>query len=91
MKTGIVAGDIVSTINHGFYDGRKMLIVDLVDATGRRTGKELVAVDVAGAGPGETVLILDEGNGARQVFGSTDAPVRSVIVGIIDRMDLDPA
>lgn len=90
MKTGRVAGTITSTINHGFYDGRKMLIVDLVDVAGKRTGKELVAVDVAGAGPGETVLILDEGNGARQIFGSTDAPVRSVIVGIIDRMDIEP-
>lgn len=90
MKTGMVAGTITSTINHGFYDGRKMLIVDLVDVAGKRTGKELVAVDVAGAGVGETVLILDEGNGARQIFGSTDAPVRSVIVGIIDRMDVEP-
>jgi len=36
------------------------------------------------AGPGDRVLVLDEGNGARQVFASTNAPVRSVIVGIID-------
>jgi microcompartment protein CcmK/EutM len=28
--------------------------------------------------------VLDEGNGARQVFDSKDAPVRSVVVGIID-------
>ena len=39
---------------------------------------------MAGAGPGETVLVLDEGNGARQVFASKDGPVRSVIVGIVD-------
>jgi len=36
------------------------------------------------AGPGDRVLVLDEGNGARQVFDSREAPVRSVIVGIID-------
>jgi microcompartment protein CcmK/EutM len=30
------------------------------------------------------VLVLDEGNGARQVFDSPDAPVRSVVVGIVD-------
>ena len=45
-------------------------------------------VDVVGSGVGEHVLVLDEGNGARQVFGSADAPVRSVVVGIIDRVDL---
>jgi ethanolamine utilization protein EutN len=43
-----------------------------------------VAVDDVGAGEGERVLVLDEGNGARQVFASKDAPIRSVIVGIID-------
>jgi len=36
---------------------------------------------------GQRVLVLDEGGGARQVVGSTDAPVRSVIVGIIDAVD----
>jgi len=33
------------------------------------------------------VLILDEGTGARQVLGSTNGPVRSVIVGIVDSVD----
>jgi len=28
--------------------------------------------------------MLDEGNGARQVFGSKDGPVRSVVVGVVD-------
>jgi len=32
----------------------------------------------------ERVLVLDEGNGARQVFDWKDGPVRSVVVGIID-------
>jgi ethanolamine utilization protein EutN len=36
------------------------------------------------AGTGDPVLVLDEGNGARQIVASTDAPVRSVIVGIVD-------
>lgn len=35
-------------------------------------------------GAGERVLVLDEGNGARQVLDSMDGPVRSVVVGIID-------
>jgi microcompartment protein CcmK/EutM len=41
----------------------------------------------AGAGAGETVLVLDEGNGARQVLESKDGPVRSVIVGIVDEIN----
>ena len=44
----------------------------------------LIAVDSVGAGVGERVLVLDEGNGARQVLASADGPVQSVIVGIVD-------
>jgi hypothetical protein len=42
------------------------------------------AADAVGAGADERVLVLDKGNGARQLFDSKDAPVRSVVVGSID-------
>jgi microcompartment protein CcmK/EutM len=48
----------------------------------------LIAVDTVGAGAGETVLVLDEGNGARQVLEAPDAPVRAVIVGVIDQIEM---
>ncbi len=84
MIIGKVIGNITSTINHPFYDGKKLLMVERIEPDGKPTAAYLVAVDRAGAGPGETVLILDEGNGARQVLESADGPVRSVIVGIVD-------
>ncbi len=70
MILGKVTGTIISTINHRFYDGKKLLIVDKCDAEFRPTGKYLVAVDGVGvhAGTGDHVLILDEGNGSRR-FG----------------------
>ena len=46
-------------------------------------------LDSVGAGAGETVLILDEGNGARQVLQAPDAPVRDVVVGIIDEIEMN--
>jgi microcompartment protein CcmK/EutM len=51
------------------------------------SGDYIIAVDTVDAGVGDRVLVLDEGNGARQVFGSSDAPVRSVIVGIVDAVE----
>jgi microcompartment protein CcmK/EutM len=84
MILGRVIGTITSTINHPFYDGYKLLVVERTDAAGAPTADYLVAIDTVDAGPGERVLVLDEGNGARQVVDSRDAPVRSVIVGIID-------
>ncbi len=86
MILGIVRGNIVSTINHRFYDNRKLLVVDRCDARFEPTGKYLIAVDTVHAGAGDRVLVLDEGTGARQVLDDPTAPVRSVIVGVIDEV-----
>jgi ethanolamine utilization protein EutN len=90
MFTGRVIGTVDSTINHPWYDTRKLMIVEKTDGTGKATGDYVIAVDTVGAGVGEPVLVLDEGNGARQIFASTDAPVRTVIVGIIDELHVPP-
>ena len=84
MILGRVIGTITSTINHPFYDAKKLLVVERTDAEGAPLADYLVAIDTVGAGAGERVLVLDEGTGARQIVGSKDAPVRSVIVGIVD-------
>jgi len=34
------------------------------------------------------VLLLDEGNGARQILGLDPGAVRAVIVGLVDEVDL---
>jgi ethanolamine utilization protein EutN len=86
---GRVTGEIHSTINHPFYNSKKLLVVEKTNPSGKPTGEYVIAVDVVDAGFGERVLVLDEGNGARQVFDSADAPVRSVVVGIIDEIRLE--
>ncbi len=88
MYTDRVIGDIVSTINHPFYDNRKLLVVEKTDEHGKPTNDYVIAIDVVDAGVGEPVLVIDEGNSARQVFDSANGPVRSVIVGIIDEVTL---
>ena len=87
MIIGTVKGDIVSTINHPFYTGKKLLVVEKEDFAGK-PGGYLVAIDGGvNAGVGERVLLIDEGNSARQIVADSQAPVRSIIVGIIDRID----
>lgn len=90
MILGRVTGEIHSTINHPFYDARKLLVVERTGPEGMPAGDYLIAVDSVGAGVGERVLVLDEGNGARQVLDAPDAPVRSVVVGIIDAIHRTP-
>ena len=87
MKLGRVWGTVVSTICSPAYEDRKLLLCDLIGPDGSTTGDYLIAIDQVGAGAGEDVLILDEGNGARQVLSWPDAPVRAVIVGIIDAIE----
>jgi len=89
MIIGTVSGEIHSTISHPFYSGRKLLLVEREDGTGQRTGAYVIAVDTVDAGVGDRVLVNEEGGGAREVVRSADAPVRSLIVGIVDAVTLD--
>lgn len=89
MILGRITGSITSTIHHPIVEGRKLLVAERLDAAGRPTGGYLIAFDAIGAGMGETVLILDEGNGARQILNVDNAPVRSIVVGIVDGMRLE--
>jgi ethanolamine utilization protein EutN len=89
VKLGRVTGTVVSTINHPIYDDRRLLMCDLLDARGEDAGGYLICIDAVDAGHGETVLIIDEGNSARQVVSDTTAPVRAVIVGIVDELHVD--
>jgi len=89
MIIGTVSGEIHSTIQHPFYSGKKLLLVEREDAFGARTGAYVIAVDTVDAGVGDRVLINEEGGGAREVVRSADAPVRSLIVGIVDAVETD--
>ena len=83
MKVGTVVGTVVSTINHGFFDGERLLICELADRD-QSLDDYLICTDVVDAGTGDTVLILDEGTSARQIHGVDTGPIRSVVVGIVD-------
>jgi len=84
MYIGTVTGTVVATIKHKAFEGRKLLLVERHDLDGRPTADYDICVDAARAGVGDRVLVLDEGNGARQVLNEKVAPIRAVIVGIVD-------
>jgi microcompartment protein CcmK/EutM len=85
---GKVIGTVVATIKIDHLAGRKLLLVDQLDLQGQETGYYDIAVDVVQAGPGDTVLVIDEGNGARQILGLQPGAVRAVIVGVVDEVAL---
>ena len=89
MKIGRVAGTVVSTISAPIFDGRKLLLCDIVSPEGEPTGDYTIAADTIDAGVGDTVLILDEGSSARHILGMTVAPIRALVVGIVDEIDVE--
>lgn len=86
MLIGRVIGNVVSTIKHPNFQGRKLMLVQPLGPEGQATKQPLIAIDVVGAGPGERVLYVDEGNAARQLLGLEPGAVRAVIVGIVDQV-----
>ena len=86
MILGRVCGSIHSTINHQFCDGKRLLVVDRLKKDGTPSEKYIIAVDTVGAGAGEIVLVLDEGSSARQIINDSSAPLRTVIIGIVDQI-----
>lgn len=69
--------------------GRTLLLVRPVTPEGAAVQrKPRVAIDTIGAGVGDRVLVIDEGNSGRQILGAKDAPVKTLIVGFVDEVEV---
>jgi ethanolamine utilization protein EutN len=88
MLIGKVTGNIAATIKHPVYKGQRLLNVAILTPEQQPTGEAVVAIDSVDAGVGDLVLITQEGRSAMAVVGQTEVPVRTVIVAIIDHIDL---
>ena len=83
-----VTGTIVSTQKNRTLKDYKVLIVQPVDVRGVSIGKDVLAIDTVDAGIGDTVLIIQEGAGAQQALRRKDMPVHTVIVAVVDGLDV---
>ncbi|MHC1785402.1 MAG: EutN/CcmL family microcompartment protein [Anaerolineaceae bacterium] len=84
-----VTGTIVTTISHPSFKNRRLLVVTPLVMEGEKADEDFIALDNSQAGIGDTVLIDMEGGGIRAAMGDPDAPVMSLIVGIIDSVYID--
>jgi microcompartment protein CcmK/EutM len=84
-----VLGSVTATAKHPSYLGQRLMIVQPLDPRGADIGDTFLAVDRVQSGPGDRVVVLTEGTGARQLLGQGDiVPIRSLIVGIVDEVDV---
>jgi len=84
-----VIGTVVTTISEPSFKNRRLLVVQPLSLEEGDSDGDFIALDNSQAGIGDTVLVLREGSGARQVLNNKDACVISVVVGIVDSVNID--
>ena len=89
MILGKVVGTVVTTISHESYKHNRVLVIQPLGLDDTIPDDDFIALDTTHqAGIGDTVLVLREGSGARQIMENEYASVISVIIGIIDSVEL---
>ena len=83
MQLARVIGTVVSTVKNPSLEGRKLLVIQILDGELRPTGRPLVAVDSVGAGAGELVFWC-RGKEASFALDGIEAPTDCTIIGIVD-------
>lgn len=87
MRLAKVTGTVTATVKEAGLSGLRLLLVDVVDAGGAVVAPSLVAADGLGAGPGETVLIV-EGSAARMAGASAGIAVDAAVAAIVDEVSV---
>lgn len=87
MKIGRVIGTVTATVKAPSLVGGKLLVADVTDGSGKVVEPGVVAVDTAGAGVGDQVLIAT-GSAARMPAQLATQPVDATIVAVVDRISL---
>jgi ethanolamine utilization protein EutN len=88
MRCCRVVGPMWATVKHPAFANKALFVVQPIDGAGKDVGASFVAVDNVQAGVGDTVIVLTEGTGARQILKQGDiVPIRSIIVGIVDQVE----
>jgi ethanolamine utilization protein EutN len=85
MQLARVVGHATATVKHPSMTGWRLLVVQPTGLDGDADGDPLLVVDSLGAARRETVLITNDGAGARQLIGDNTTPVRWTVMGIPDR------
>lgn len=87
MDIAVVVGSVWSSAKHPAYEGRKQMLVQRVNLDREPIGHPTIAIDYVGAGAGDTVIIAAAPGLASVVFHIDVAPIQTMVMGIIDRVE----
>ena len=83
MQLARVIGTVVATMKNDSLEGRKLLVIQSLNAQLQPQGLPLVALDAIGAGVGELVFWC-RGKEASFPFKREDTPTDCTIIAIVD-------
>lgn len=83
MQLARVIGTVVATVKNDSLEGRKLLVIQSLDANLQPQGAPLVALDAIGAGRGD-LIVWCRGKEASFPFRREDTPTDCTIVAIVD-------
>ena len=89
MIYGIVKGTVTASVKNPHFENMKLMVIQPLDLENKPNGACILASDAVQSGPGDYVIVVREGGSANKVFGYQFAPLQSVIVGIVDEIQLE--
>jgi len=80
---------VVSVEKHASYIGKIVFVVQPVLPDGTEEGNEWIAMDYVGAGIGDIVVCGGAPGVAKKVFNVELAPIRTLIMAIVDKINFN--
>jgi ethanolamine utilization protein EutN len=78
---------VVSTYKDDSYNGKTLFVVQPILPDGTDKGSEWIAMDSIGAGIGDIVICGGAPGVAKNLFKLKLAPIRTLIIAIVDKID----
>ena len=88
MKIARVIGNVVSTIKDEKFSGHKLMIIEYIDLDGMPISPRQIAFDCADSGPGDVVLVCEDGGATKMFFNDNDLIADWTICGVIDHFSV---
>ncbi len=88
MYLALVLGKVISTVKYEAYEGRKLLVVQKLSLERKSVGLPTIAIDYVDAGEGDIVIVGAAPGLASTVFGIPKAPIRELVMGVVDHVDI---
>ena len=89
MRIAVVIGSLTATQKHACYHARPLLVVQRLSMDRKPFGFPTMAIGYVGAGVGDVILLGAAPGLASKVLNYPKAPVQQLIMGIVDRIDID--